>query len=304
MSEPAPRSGPGKWRALIQRLESMGFRPSRTRGQNFLFDDALLDLIAAEAQLDRECAVLEVGPGCGVLTERLGPLSAEVLAVELDPQLAELTRERTEACGNVEVVCADALSGKHALAPQIVEWTRSKPRWRLVANLPYSVGTPVLVACSRLEHPPEAMFVLLQLELVERIAASPGSKSWGAVSAKLQLAYDVRQVRRVGPHVFWPRPSVDSALARLTRRAPFPTQRQAAQFDALANHLFAQRRKTVRSRLAALPGGRPKAEAVCAELGLGDARPEQLSVDQLLALGDTLERVGLTPPLGANGAVD
>ncbi len=302
MSESARRSGAGKWRALIQRLESLGFRPSRARGQNFLFDDALLDIIAAQAQLDSECAVLEVGPGCGVLTERLAPASAAVLAVELDPRLAELTRERTSAWSNVEVLCADALSGKHALAPAVIEWTRRWPRWRLVANLPYSVGTPILVACSRLERPPEAMAVLLQLELVERIAALPGSKAWGAVSAKLQLVYDVRQVRKIGPQVFWPRPTVDSALACLVRRPRSPSPSEVVGFDALANHLFAQRRKTVRSRLAALGGGRAQALELCAELGLGEARPEQLSVDQLLALCAALERIGAVLPRGADAS--
>ncbi len=304
MSEAAPRSGPGKWRALIQRLERLGFHPSRARGQNFLFDDSLLDAIAAEAQLDVGCAVLEVGPGCGVLTERLAPASASVLAVELDPRLAELTRERTAAWSNVEVLCADALSGKHALAPQIVEWSRRQPRWRLVANLPYSVGTPILVACSRLDHPPEGMLVLLQLELVERIAAVPGSKSWGAVSAKLQLGYDVRQTRRVGPQVFWPRPTVDSALARLTRRAERYSAERTARFDSLVTHLFAQRRKTVRSRLSALPGGRAQAEALCAQLALGDLRPEQLGLDQLLALEAALGQIGAAPPPLGGGPND
>lgn len=284
-------SSPGKWRSLIERLESLGFRPSRSRGQNFLFDDALLRAIVADAQLDAHCSVLEVGTGCGILTEHLAPVCGRLLAVELDDRLAELTRERTRAWTNVEVLHADALDGKHALDPRVVAWSRAQARWRLVANLPYSVGTPILVACSRLEHAPEAMTVLLQEELVERIAASPGAPAWGAVSAKLQLLYDVRCVRRVGSQVFWPRPNVDSAVARLVRRQQVPPASAVARFDELATHLFAQRRKTLRSRLVSLVEDRVVAGQLCDAAAVdGDLRPERLSIEQLAALAAALER--------------
>lgn len=293
MSEHSARqpSSPGKWRALIERLEALGFRPSRSRGQNFLFDDALLAAIVADAQLDPQCSVLEVGPGCGVLTEHLAPACARVLAVELDERLAELTRERTRSWSSVEVLHADALDGKHALDSRVVAWTAAQARWRLVANLPYSVGTPILIACARLQRPPEAMTVLLQEELVQRIAARPGTADWGAVSAKLQLLYEVRYVRRVGPQVFWPRPKVDSAVARLTRRVSAPSAGEVARFDALATHLFAQRRKTLRSRMAALVGDRGVAEGLCAQAGIdGELRPERLGIEQLATLAGVLDR--------------
>lgn len=293
MSEGPERSTParGKWRALIERLEAMGFRPSRSRGQNFLFDDSLLSAIVSDAQLDSDCSVLEVGPGCGVLTEHLAPYCGRLLAVELDERLAELTRERTRSWSNVEVLHADALDGKHALDARVVAWTAAQRRWRLVANLPYSVGTPILVACSRLAHPPEAMTVLLQDELVQRIAARLGASEWGAVSAKLQLLYDVRAARRVGPQVFWPRPTVDSAVAQLVRREQPPPAEDVSRFDALTTHLFAQRRKTVRNRLVALLGERASVDSVCEAAGVdGGARPERLSIVQIAALSSEIER--------------
>jgi 16S rRNA (adenine1518-N6/adenine1519-N6)-dimethyltransferase len=280
---------PGKWRSLLGELEALGFHPSRTRGQNFLFDDSMLDAIVSDARLEDGDPVLEVGPGCGVLTERLAPRACEVLAVELDPRLADLTRRRLTEHANVRVVEGDALDGKHALNPLIVEWSARQPRWRLVANLPYSVGTPILVASSRLAAPPQSMTVLLQRELVDRIAAQPGDGPWGAVSAKLQAVYSVRRVRRVGPQMFWPRPNVDSAVAHLELLPERPSREALARLDALANHLFAQRRKTLRSRLAELAGGRDAAQALCLALGLDpELRPERLTVAQLGGLAERL----------------
>lgn len=292
MSGLEPRARTGKWRALIEQLEALGFQPSRGRGQNFLFDDAMLDAIAADARLDGQTRVLEVGPGCGILTERLVARAPQVLAVELDPRLAGLTRQRLSGANNLELIEGDALDGKHALHPDVVRWTAGAGPWSLVANLPYSVGTPILVACSRLAHPPESMTVLLQAELVERIAAQPASDAWGAVSAKLQLLYSAERVRRVGPQMFWPRPKVDSAVARLVLRPNRPDEAQIAEFDALVTHLFAQRRKTLRSRLVDLLGGRDVVQELCASLGLdGGRRPEQLSVPELAALSAAVGRL-------------
>lgn len=274
-----------KWRALLDELETLGFRPTKLRGQNFLFDDGMLDAIASDAGLVATDHVLEVGPGCGVLTERLAARARSVFAVELDGRLADLTRRRTATFGNVEVLLADALDGKHALHPTIVEWSGRQSVWKLVANLPYSVGTPILIACSRLVCPPESMTVLLQSELVDRIAAQPGAAEWGGVSAKLQRRYDVRRLRRVGPQLFWPRPRVDSAVARLTLRERSVDPLELAQFDAWVTHLFAQRRKTLRSRLVDRGVTRPEAEALCAACGLDPtARPETLTVGQLVQL--------------------
>jgi len=291
MSGLEPRARPGKWRALIEQLEALGFHPSRGRGQNFLFDDSMLDAIATDARLDGQTRVLEVGPGCGILTERLVARAPEVLAVELDSRLAGLTRRRLEGAENLVLLEGDALDGKHALHPEIVRWSAAAGPWSLVANLPYSVGTPILVACSRLAHPPESMTVLLQAELVERIAAHPSEDAWGAVSAKLQLLYAAERVRRVGPQLFWPRPKVDSAVARLVLRPQRPNAGAIGEFDALVSHLFAQRRKTLRSRLAALLGGREAAEELCARVALdGGRRPEQLTVDELAALSAEVGR--------------
>jgi 16S rRNA (adenine1518-N6/adenine1519-N6)-dimethyltransferase len=292
MSGLEPRARTGKWRALIEQLEALGFQPSRGRGQNFLFDDAMLEAIASDARLDGQTRVLEIGPGCGILTERLVARAPQVLAVELDPRLAGLTRRRLSGAANLELIEGDALDGKHALHPEVVRWTADPAPWSLVANLPYSVGTPILVACSRLEHPPESMTVLLQAELVERIVAQPSGDAWGAVSAKLQLLYGAERVRRVGPQMFWPRPKVDSAVARLVLRPNRPEAARVAEFDALVTHLFAQRRKTLRSRLADLLGDREAVQELCASLALdGGRRPEQLSVSELAALSTAVGRL-------------
>lgn len=277
------RSGP--WSALRARLEAAGFRPSKALGQNFLLDPNLARAIARDAAVDAGDFVIEVGPGCGALSRELAALGVRLIAFEIDRRLVEFAREALAAHPLSEVVRADVLAGKHALAPEVLERVPESAPWHVVANLPYSAGTPFLVLASRLANPPRTMTVLLQRELAERLAAQPGTKVWGPVGAKIALIYEVAILRRVAPELFWPRPKVDSAVARFELRADRPEASATAAYDRLVDILFQARRKTLLSRVADRLGERTRAREHLEALGLDpSSRPESLGVAELLAL--------------------
>lgn len=284
MSKPA---GGEAWKELRARLEAEGFHPSRALGQNFLRDVSLARAIVRDSGVGEGDFVLEVGPGCCMLSLCLLEVGVRLLAVEIDARLARVARERlaAPARGSAQVLECDVLAGKHVLSPAVLERLPNVGPWHVVANLPYSSGTPFLVLVSRLAHPPATATVLLQCELVERLAAEPGGKVWGPSGARVRLFYDVGIARRVGPELFWPRPKVDSAVAHLRLRADRPSAELARDFDRLVDGLFQARRKALGGRLGELWGDRERALAALAALGIDPrARVETLPVERLLAL--------------------
>lgn len=287
MSETGPPAPPERpaWSTLRARLEAAGFHPSRALGQNFLRDGNLARAIVRDARVAPGDLVLEVGPGCALLSWQLAELGVRLIAVEIDARLAALAAEVLAPFEQVRVLHADVLASKHRLAPAVLAELPREGPWHVVANLPYSAGTPFLVVAARLANPPRSQTVLLQRELVERLSARPGGKSWGPVGARLQLCYEVRVVRPVPRELFWPRPKVESAVARLELRPERPSPADTAAFDALVDGLFQARRKSLGARLGELLGDRSRALGLLAALGLDPrGRPEGLGVDELLAL--------------------
>ncbi len=277
------------WSLLRARLESAGFRPSRGLGQNFLVDGNMARAIVRDALVAPGDLVLEVGPGAGQLSLCLAERGVRLLAVEVDERLCALTRELLAPFDNARVIQADVLAGKHRLAPEVQALLPPREPWHVVANLPYSAGTPFLVVASRLDNPPRSMTVLLQKELVERLAADPGSSRWGPFGARLQLHYQVRALRALPSALFWPRPRVESRLARLTLRPTRPAPAAVVAFDRLVEGLFQTRRKTLGSRLGVILGSRDRALELLAELGVDPkARPETLDLEALLVLAGRL----------------
>jgi len=271
-----------RWKA---RLEALGFRPSRRLGQNFLLDENVARAIVRDAGVSEGDFVLEVGPGLGFLTGPLLDAGARVLAVEIDGRLAEVLRETLADRPNFELVHADALDGKHSLAAAVLERLPKSEPWRLVANLPYSVSAPLVAVLAGLEHPPEAMTALVQLEVAERFAASPGTSDWGPISARLQAAYEVTTGRPVGAGLFWPRPKVESALAHLSRRPDGPSRAELEELSQLVGTLFQRRRQTLERVLGERLGDRAQARSALAAVGVDPGRrAETLSLAELLAL--------------------
>ena len=263
---------PGQLRRLlaIQRL-----RPRRALSQNFLTDPAALDEIMAAAELETGDRVVEVGPGLGVLTRRLLAAGAQVLAVELDARLATWLRAELGSVPGFRLVESDAL----AFDPQ-----RAFPGqpFKVVANIPYHITSPLLHAFLEGERPPELVVVLVQAEVAERVAAPPGQMSYLSVFAQNVAVADV--VARVPAAAFEPEPSVDSAVLRLRRRPrpaiPPGPERQA--FYRLVQAGFRQRRKQLHNALAReLPLPRAVLDAAFAACGIAsDRRPQTLSVDE------------------------
>ncbi|MEA2413050.1 MAG: rRNA (adenine1518-N6/adenine1519-N6)-dimethyltransferase [Thermoleophilaceae bacterium] len=276
-----PGAAPEPRQASLRRLRQFGVRPNRDLGQNFLIDDNILDVIGRAAELDASDVVLEVGGGLGVLSEYLAPRVAHLHVVEVDAALSPALEDALAPFGNVSLHMADAVR---------MDFGRLDPApTKVVANLPYGVAANVLL--KSIEELPGALLwvAMVQREVAERLAARPGSKTYGATSALAQLAADVRLGRRIPRTVFHPVPNVESALAVLRRTGPSP----APAVTALIHAAFAHRRKALAGSLALAPGAPPgireQARAQLERLGHPpDARAERLAPRELAALAGAL----------------
>ena len=253
----------------------MNVVPKRELGQHFLVDENILGVIGRLAELAPEDVVLEIGPGLGILTRYLAERVSRVHAVELDrslePRLAGLP-------GNVELEFGDALRLD-------LGWLRPT---KLVANLPYSVATPVLVESLDGLPSVELWCVMVQREVADRLFASPSTKAYGAVSVLVQLAAERTGLHPVSRNVFRPRPNVDSALVAFRRTSLPPDFRRV---KGVVEAAFAHRRKTLPNslELAGVAPRRRAAEALAAIRRPPETRAEALAPPEFVALAEALE---------------
>jgi 16S rRNA (adenine1518-N6/adenine1519-N6)-dimethyltransferase len=260
-----------------QLLDAHGLSPSRALGQNFLADPNTARRIARLAEIGDGDRVLEIGPGLGSLTLALADTGASVHALELDrhlfPPLQEVAGDRP----NVTLEHGDALTYDFA-------GNLEGSGWVCVSNLPYNVAAPVVLRM--LEEAPQVarMLVMVQREVGERLAASPRSDAYGAVSVKVAYYADARVVGSVPATVFVPRPKVESALVRLVRRPSPPVEVPSTEllFD-LIRAAFATRRKMLRRALRPVLGARTEAVLTAAGIAPSD-RAESLALDEWAAL--------------------
>ncbi|MSR61092.1 MAG: ribosomal RNA small subunit methyltransferase A [Planctomycetes bacterium] len=285
------------WAVFRAELEALGFRPTKTLGQNFLVDPNAARSIAVDAGLSPGTRVLEIGTGCGFLTLELADLGLEVLGVEIDERLLAVAQRLLAGRPNLRWLRTDALAGKHELAPALLAELSASEPWHLVANLPYSIAAPLLVLFSRLANPPRSMNVLVQEEVARRITAQPGESEWGVLTARLALLYRARAGREVKAQLFWPRPRVASRVAHLALDpVPGLTAADLKAFDRLAETLFQQRRKQIGTSLAGALGRGP-AERLLARAGIdARARPEVLRARELLELSRSKEWIASLSP--------
>ena len=261
-------------RLLANRI---GLRPTKALGQNFVHDANTIRRITRIADLAPGEVVLEVGPGLGSLTLGLLDAGARVVAVEVDPRLAavlpETIRERAPGLANdLTVIARDARRLDTPLDP---------PPTALVANLPYNVAVPVLLHLLELLPSIRHGLVLLQSEVADRLAAPPGSRAYGVPSVKTAWYARAERAGAVPRSVFWPVPNVDSGLVRLVRTEPPPLPAGVDRADVFAviDAAFAQRRKMLRSALAAWAGSAAAAESVLVRAHVDPrARAETLDV--------------------------
>ena len=267
---------PGQLRRLMgaERL-----RPRKSLSQNFLTDPEALDAIVAAAELVPGDHVVEVGPGLGVLTRRLLSAGASVLAVELDPRLAEYLRRELGGIDRFDLIEADALS----LHPRDLVDTGP---FKLVANIPYHITSPLLHAFLEGERPPQLTVLLVQLEVAQRVASPPGGMSY--LSVFVQNVASAEIVARVPAVAFEPEPAVDSAVLRLRRRPDpaVPPGPDREPFYRVVQAGFRQRRKQVHNGLTReLPVDRGVVEEALDSCGVApDRRPQTLSVDEWACL--------------------
>lgn len=259
--------------ATTRLLAAHGVRPRKELGQHFLADPNLVRKIVVAAEVWPGDRVLEIGAGAGTLTRALAATGATVVAYEVDPRLRPVLEEALQGVAGVEVRYADAAT----LDPAEL----AGEEWVVVANLPYHVGTPLLLRLLR-EAPSISRFVvMLQREAVERLAAAPGSRTYGLPSVVVQLHGRVKVAFGVPPWVFIPPPKVESAVAVIHRRPAHPLSEQAI---ALAAAAFGQRRKMLRRSLAPVL---PDPVAALSAAGLSPTRrAEDLSPEDYLRLAE------------------
>ncbi|MCX6400771.1 MAG: 16S rRNA (adenine(1518)-N(6)/adenine(1519)-N(6))-dimethyltransferase RsmA [Propionibacteriales bacterium] len=283
----APRLlGPVEVRELAARLD---LRPTKQRGQNFVIDANTVRRIVRESGVAEGEVVLEVGPGLGSLTLALLDVGAEVTAIEVDKTLADELPATIAvfAPGHVDklrVVLADALAVTEIPGP---------PPQALVANLPYNISVPVLLHLMALLPSLEHGLVMVQAEVADRLAAPPGSKTYGVPSAKAAWYADVRRAGAIGRNVFWPAPNVDSGLVAWKRREPPTDQVTREQVFAVIDAAFAQRRKVLRGVLRGIAGSAEAAESALRAVGIDPlTRGESLGIDEFVAIAIALDQQG------------
>jgi 16S rRNA (adenine1518-N6/adenine1519-N6)-dimethyltransferase len=284
---------------LIRRFEQVGISPKTRHGQNFLIDLNLLDLLFESAQIEERDVVLEVGTGTGSLTAKLARAAAAVVSVELDPQMHQLASEELIDFENVLLMRRDALKNKNRLNPDVVSAVRERlsaapeRRFKLAANLPFNIATPIITNLLACDLPPETMTVTIQKELAERIVARPSTKDYGALSVWVQAQCESQIVRVMPPTVFWPRPKVHSAIIHIRLRRDWRERIPDLDFfHTFARSMFFHRRKFLRSVILSAYKGqldKPQVDAVMAELGFSETtRAEQLDVPTMLRLCETI----------------
>jgi 16S rRNA (adenine1518-N6/adenine1519-N6)-dimethyltransferase len=281
MSAPVALLGAAEVRRLADELD---LRPSKQRGQNFVIDGNTVRRIVRDAGVGPDDVVLEVGPGLGSLTLALLEVARHVVAVEVDDRLAQrlartVAEHAPELADRLTVVEADALR-LTAVDPSPTA---------LVANLPYNVSVPVLLHLLALLPDLQRGLVMVQAEVADRLAAPPGSRTYGVPSVKAAWYADVRRVGTVSRSVFWPVPNVDSGLVGWTRRDPPRTTATREQVFAVVDAAFAQRRKTLRAALRPMAGDTATVEAALTAAGVDPtARGEVLDVAAFARIAEAL----------------
>ena len=274
-------------REIAEALASVGMRPRKMFGQNFLIDGNLMRRLVAAAALTEHDLAIEVGAGTGGLTDLLVASAGQVVSVEIDRDLQRIVAERFRGHDGFRLICGDVLERKHeiigSLAEAIVTHDDRRGAVKLVANLPYQIATP-LVMNLLVDYPQVRAFVFtVQAEVGDRVTAEAGCKAYGPLAIIAQVLADVATVARLGPGAFWPRPTIRSVMLKLeVKPSPFADVDTLRRFAALVRGVFEHRRKTLRAAMRL----HNHAVACAALFEQVDAtrRPESLTPSEWVAL--------------------
>lgn len=282
----------GNTRNTAEIIGKYQFHFQKKFGQNFLIDSNILDKIIESAQLTKDDCVLEIGPGIGTMTQYLAEQAGEVVAVEIDKNLIPILEDTLSDYSNVTILNEDILKVDIS---KIVEERNSGKPIKVVANLPYYITTPIIMALFESHVPLLSVTIMVQKEMADRMQVGPGTKDYGALSLAVQYYAKPEIITRVPASCFMPRPNVDSTVIRLTRyeKPPVEVEDEAYLF-AVIRASFNQRRKTLVNGLANaanLGVNRQIVEETLDEMGLSrQIRGETLNLQQFTDLSNRLGR--------------
>jgi 16S rRNA (adenine1518-N6/adenine1519-N6)-dimethyltransferase len=274
--------------SIQQELKEYGLFPKKRLGQHFLVDRNILNKVVRTAGVEKEDVVLEVGPGPGEMTLALASLVKQVIAVEIDPQLAEVLKKKLADCPNVEVVKSDILK---------VDFKRLYQREgrpiKVVANLPYQISTPLLFRFIEAKEFFSTLTLMLQREVAERMAAPSGGKEYGPLSIFVQLFLDASIRFFIKPSAFFPPPKIESAVVHMVwKEKPMIEQKDEAWFKTVVKACFGYRRKTLLNALkhSELPlHESPESKMEAAGID-PQRRPETLTIEEFIRLAKALRQ--------------
>ncbi len=270
----------------IRVIKENNFTFRKNYGQNFLIDSHVIDKIIAAAEIDKSTKVLEIGPGIGTLTQYLAEAAESVMAVEIDDKLIPILEKTLADYDNVNVIHGDILK-------QDIGAIFGGEPFKIVANLPYYITTPIIMNLLESRVPADSITVMIQKEVADRMKAEPGSKDYGALSLAVQYYADPYLAANVPPNCFMPRPNVGSAVIRLKRlEEPFVKVKDERHMFKLIRAAFNQRRKTLANAVKNFEGlsySREEVENALTSIGLDTrVRGEALGLQEFAALSDAL----------------
>lgn len=273
----------------IEVLQKYHFNFQKKFGQNFLIDTHVLDKIISAAGITKDDFVLEIGPGIGTMTQYLACAAREVVAVEIDKNLIPILEDTLRDYENVSVINDDIL--KVDIAALAEEKNQGRPI-KVVANLPYYITTPIIMGLFEKNVPLESITVMVQKEVADRMQVGPGTKDYGALSLAVQYYAEPYIVANVPPNCFMPRPSVGSAVIRLTRHREMPVLvKDEKLMFRLIRASFNQRRKTLANGLKNSPElqfSKEEIETAIETLGKGaSVRGEALTLEEFAKLANS-----------------
>ena len=271
--------------------EKYGFKISKSLGQNFLTDKNVIDKIIGAMELTGRDLVIEIGPGLGVLTAEAAPQAGKVLAIEIDKNLIPILEDNLQEFDNVEIINQDFVKTNliNLLEQNDIIRGQKREKVKIMGNLPYYITTPIIMKILEDRIPADSITIMMQKEVADRIKASPGSRTYGALSVAVQYYCTVTDIARVPKDVFYPQPKVDSAVLRLNVRKERPVElTDESVFFACVKSGFGQRRKTLHNSLAGVCG---LSKEACHDALIGAGidpvrRAETLSLEEFARLAN------------------
>lgn len=262
--------------------DKYGFTPQKKLGQNFLIDPRIVDRIIEALELNKEDAVLEIGAGTGVLTERLAPLARKVIAIEIDERLCQILKEEVGEYTNLEVICADVTK------ISLLDRFHQREKVKVVGNLPYQIASSLILELVKSEWL-KFMVVMIQREVAERITSQPGSKKRGALTVLINYYVKITKIIDVPPQVFIPRPGVGSTIIKIEKKKEYQA-RNEERFFRLVKTAFSTRRKMLGNTLSrGLQIDKEIVKKILARAGVEwQKRAEVLKVEEFVKISNEL----------------